>query len=151
MSGTVDEPLPSAEPGISNPELAEIDDDLTNKDPEKAASNTSLAAPVPNLPPDGGTQAWLVVLGGFCVVFASFGWINCTYYPQKSVRKRSQINTKTGIGVFQDFYQNHQLSDYSPSTVAWIPATESFFMFFCVCTVSPSLSAITCEEQFNPC
>jgi hypothetical protein len=28
-------------------------------------------------PPDGGLQAWLVVLGGFCTVFASFGWINC--------------------------------------------------------------------------
>lgn len=29
-------------------------------------------------PPDGGVQAWLAVLGGFCTVFASFGWINCT-------------------------------------------------------------------------
>ena len=28
-------------------------------------------------PPDGGLQAWLAVLGGFCAVFASFGWINC--------------------------------------------------------------------------
>lgn len=27
--------------------------------------------------PDGGLQAWLVVFGGFCLVFASFGWINC--------------------------------------------------------------------------
>ena len=30
-------------------------------------------------PPDGGREAWLVVVGGFCTVFASFGWINCTY------------------------------------------------------------------------
>jgi hypothetical protein len=27
--------------------------------------------------PDGGLEAWLVVAGGFCTVFASFGWINC--------------------------------------------------------------------------
>ena len=27
--------------------------------------------------PDGGWQAWLVVLGGFCCLFCSFGWINC--------------------------------------------------------------------------
>jgi hypothetical protein len=31
----------------------------------------------PGPPPDGGLAAWLVVLGGFCTVFASFGWINC--------------------------------------------------------------------------
>lgn len=26
--------------------------------------------------PDGGLQAWLCALGGFCVLFCSFGWIN---------------------------------------------------------------------------
>jgi hypothetical protein len=28
-------------------------------------------------PPDGGWDAWFVVAGGFCTIFASFGWINC--------------------------------------------------------------------------
>lgn len=32
-------------------------------------------------PPDGGFEAWLVVAGGFCTVFASFGWINCVKIP----------------------------------------------------------------------
>jgi len=27
--------------------------------------------------PDGGSTAWLCVLGGFCCMFASFGWISC--------------------------------------------------------------------------
>ena len=27
--------------------------------------------------PDGGLKAWLCVLGGFCTLFCSFGWINC--------------------------------------------------------------------------
>jgi len=27
--------------------------------------------------PDGGLEAWLVVLGGWCCLFCSFGWINC--------------------------------------------------------------------------
>jgi hypothetical protein len=31
----------------------------------------------PDPPPDGGFDAWLAVVGGFCIVFASFGWINC--------------------------------------------------------------------------
>ena len=61
--------------------------------------------------PDGGLKAWTVVLGGFCCLFVSFGWINC-------------------IGVFQTYYQEHQLSVYSPSTVAWIPALQTFMMFF---------------------
>ena len=34
-----------------------------------------------------------------------------------------------GIGVFQDYYQTHQLRHLSPSTVAWIPSLETFFMF----------------------
>lgn len=71
------------------------------------------AVPNPADFPDGGLQAWLVVLGGFCTIFASFGWINC-------------------IGIFQDYYETHQLSSYSSSTVAWIPSTESFMMFFWV-------------------
>lgn len=60
--------------------------------------------------PDGGLEAWLVVLGCWCGLFCSFGWINC-------------------IGVFQDYYQRNQLSAYSPSTVAWISSMETFCMF----------------------
>jgi hypothetical protein len=84
MSKIIDDSLPSTEPGTPNPELAETDRELANNDPEKAAPAASLAASVPSLAPDGGLQAWLAVLGGFCIVFSSFGWINCTYYPQKS-------------------------------------------------------------------
>jgi hypothetical protein len=31
----------------------------------------------PECIPDGGLQAWIVVLGGFCCMVCSFGWINC--------------------------------------------------------------------------
>ncbi|KAL1310958.1 hypothetical protein AAFC00_001179 [Neodothiora populina] len=60
--------------------------------------------------PDGGLEAWLVLVGGFCCLFCSFGWINC-------------------IGVFQEYYQTHQLRSYTSSTIAWIPSCEVFFMF----------------------
>lgn len=59
--------------------------------------------------PDGGAEAWLVILGGWCCLFVSFGWI-------------------TSIGVFQEYYQTHQLKEYSPSEVAWIPALQVFMM-----------------------
>ncbi|KAE9969561.1 hypothetical protein BLS_001601 [Venturia inaequalis] len=65
----------------------------------------------PSEPPDGGFQAWLAVAGGFCTIFASFGWINC-------------------IGIFQNYYQDNQLKSYSSSTISWIPSTESFMLFF---------------------
>jgi MFS family permease len=68
-------------------------------------------APLSSSPiPDGGHQAWLAVLGSWCCMFASFGWITC-------------------IGVFQDHYQRDQLSEYSASAIAWIPSTETFIMF----------------------
>jgi hypothetical protein len=46
-----------------------------------------LTGPNPDDFPDGGFQAWLVVVGGFCAVFCSFGWINCEH------RSRSQQST----------------------------------------------------------
>ena len=61
--------------------------------------------------PDGGSKAWLCVLGSFCIMFCSFGWVNC-------------------IGVFQAYYQTHLLAGYSSSTVSWIPSLQLFFMFF---------------------
>jgi MFS family permease len=61
--------------------------------------------------PDGGKNAYLCLLGGFCCLFCSFGWLNC-------------------LGVFQNYYQMNQLRDYSPSTIAWIPSIQIFVMFF---------------------
>lgn len=64
-----------------------------NQDPEKGfapenaeahppteksiAASPAPATPAIGPPPDGGLQAWLVVLGSFCGLFVSFGWINC--------------------------------------------------------------------------
>ena len=52
------------------------DSDVDQADLEKAEA----APPNPWDPrnnPDGGRQAWLCALGSFCVLFCSFGWINC--------------------------------------------------------------------------
>ncbi|KAH6657801.1 major facilitator superfamily transporter [Truncatella angustata] len=59
--------------------------------------------------PDGGIVAWLVVLGAWCTSFCSFGWIN-------------------SVGVFQEYYQGDLLSNYSASTISWIPSLQIFFM-----------------------
>ncbi|OAG40151.1 hypothetical protein AYO21_05629 [Fonsecaea monophora] len=64
----------------------------------------------PETPPDGGWQAWKVVLGAFVAFMCSFGWLQC-------------------IGIFQDYYQNDILRGMSPSTIAWIPSVQSFVMY----------------------
>ena len=64
--------------------------------------------------PDGGLAAWSAVFGGWCVLFTSFGWVDC-------------------IGIFQSQYQTDQLRDYTPSTIAWITSVE-------VCITIPALS-----------
>ncbi|KAI0012626.1 major facilitator superfamily domain-containing protein [Xylariaceae sp. FL0662B] len=87
---------------------------VKNENPENGNLHelpAEVPGPDPNAFPDGGFEAWFCIAGGFCTVFSSFGWVNC-------------------IGVFQDHYQANQLSSYSPSDVAWIPATESFVLFF---------------------
>lgn len=60
--------------------------------------------------PDGGMKAYFCLLGSFCAMFCSFGWLNC-------------------LGVFLSYYQMNQLRDYSASTVAWIPSVTIFVMF----------------------
>ncbi|CAK7225252.1 hypothetical protein SBRCBS47491_005824 [Sporothrix bragantina] len=59
--------------------------------------------------PDGGLAAWMVVLGTWCTSFCSFGWLN-------------------SIGVFQEYYENTLLKQYSPSTISWITSLQIFFM-----------------------
>lgn len=57
--------------------------------------------------PDGGLRAWLVVLGSFFLLFATFGF-------------------QASVGLFQLHLSLNQLSDSSQSRIAWIP---SMFIF----------------------
>ncbi|KAJ6781838.1 hypothetical protein PWT90_07553 [Aphanocladium album] len=69
------------------------------------------AGPSPSDFPDGGREAWMVLFGGWCALFCTFGLINC-------------------VGVFQAYYVSHTLSGYNPSTVSWITSTQVFMMNF---------------------
>jgi len=77
---------------------------------EEIAAPSSTPGPNPADFPDGGMEVWMVILGGWCCLFVSFGWI-------------------VAIGVFQDYYQGHQLSSYSASTISWIPSLQACSMF----------------------
>ncbi|KIV97128.1 hypothetical protein PV10_00916 [Exophiala mesophila] len=127
-----------SQPQEKDPNATRLDDDsqtstnstLRHIDDEEKASPTdqtsSPAEPVqippnkvpynpwadPSSFPDGGLRAWMTVAGCAACFFVSWGWINC-------------------IGLFQDYYHREQLSQYSESTIAWIPSLETFFMLFC--------------------
>ncbi|KAF4339769.1 major facilitator superfamily transporter [Fusarium beomiforme] len=71
--------------------------------------------------PDGGTAAWMVVLGAWCCSFCSPGWIN--------TQLTDLVVLPLGMGSFQEYYQREPLKDYSSSEIAWIPSLEIFFLF----------------------
>ena len=76
---------------------------------EKSSSEAEKAPTFPQGPqpfPEGGAKAWLTVAGSAACLFVSFGWVNC-------------------VGIFEEYYQTHQLSQYTPSEIAWIPALQS--------------------------
>jgi hypothetical protein len=55
--------------------------------------------------PEGGTKAYLAVVGAFTGMFVSFGWVNC-------------------IALFQAEYETNQLKYYTSSEVSWITSME---------------------------
>jgi hypothetical protein len=65
----------------SSPLPASEDEPQTQPDSATEKESIQEAGPVTDFgpPPDGGLEAWAVVAGGFCAVFASFGWINCEF------------------------------------------------------------------------
>ena len=72
--------------------------------------------------PEGGLRAWLVVLGSFSGMTASFGIMNT-------------------VGTFQAYLSTHQLASYSPSSVGWIFGLYVFLSFFCGVQIGPIFDA----------
>ncbi|KAF2259804.1 MFS monocarboxylate transporter-like protein [Lojkania enalia] len=68
--------------------------------------------------PEGGLQAWLVVLGSFSGTVVAFGMMNT-------------------IGIFHQYISEHQLKDYNESTIGWIFGVYVFLSFFCGIQIGP--------------
>ncbi|KAH8693813.1 putative MFS monocarboxylate transporter [Talaromyces proteolyticus] len=75
-----------------------------------------------NTYPEGGLQAWLVVLGSFLGLFGSLGLINT-------------------IGTFQTYISTHQLQNYSEGAVGWIFGVYACLTFFCGVQIGPIFDA----------
>lgn len=75
--------------------------------------------------PEGGSKAWTVLFGTWCVLFCTFGLGN-------------------SIGVFQTYYVNNALPQYSSSTISWITSFMQWVLNFLPIIVgSPSYLAST--------
>ena len=72
--------------------------------------------------PEGGLRAWLVVLGSFSGMTASFGILN-------------------SAGTFQAYLSTHQLAHESPSAVGWIFSLYACLTFFCGVQIGPGFDA----------
>lgn len=72
--------------------------------------------------PEGGLQAWLVVLGSFCGMLACYGYMN-------------------SISTYNTYLSTHQLEQYSASSIAWIFSTYIFLTFLCGIFIGPIFDA----------
>ncbi|RFN49918.1 putative transporter mch4 [Fusarium flagelliforme] len=59
----------------------------------------------PGWPIDGGHRAWLSTFGAWWAMFITFGWVN-------------------SLGVFQSYYEQNLLQQYSSSKIAWIASVQ---------------------------
>lgn len=100
---------------MSQPELEKTQDvEAKGDDHDDVASDASpQTTPPPEgaLPPEGGLQGWLCVLGGFLALNSTFGFL-------------------TAVGVFQTYYQANTLSQYTASDISWIFAVQLSLMWF---------------------
>lgn len=71
------------------------------------SDNNGAAGPVTS---EGGTQAWLTVVGSSLVYFATFGFIN-------------------SFGFFQNYYQSYLLQTYPPAVIALIGTVQIALMY----------------------
>ncbi|GAA5894922.1 MCT family MFS transporter [Sporobolomyces salmoneus] len=68
--------------------------------------------------PDGGLRAWLNVLGGFLVLFASFGYTN-------------------SWGVYQAYYRQTIYRNHSDSEIAWVGSVQLCLFFLLALVAGP--------------
>lgn len=84
--------------------------------PERVASRMSGSSALTF--PEGGLAGWLAVAGSFCAMLSVFGLINSS-------------------AVFESYFSQHQLQDYSSSQIGWIFSLYLFVVFFVGIQVGP--------------
>jgi hypothetical protein len=100
----------------------------------------------PDIYPEGGATAWLVVLGAWCAMVSSSTLLLFTTMLMYNLQVPSMglLNT---VGVLQAWVSVHQLHGYSESNIGWIFSAYAFFLYIGGAQVgehfSPNFSIIT--------
>jgi len=68
--------------------------------------------------PEGGPRAWFVIFGSFSIICGTFGLIS-------------------SVGLFQAYWQAHQLSSYTIRDIGWISAVNVFLNLFLGVQIGP--------------
>lgn len=117
--------------------VSHIPDDERETFADEKGSSPHVEKPSPSLPiavdpapvdtevtyPEGGRDAWLVVLGAWCGLTASLGIYNTS-------------------GVFEVVISKVILPEESPSTLGWIFSIYAFVNWFCGVQVGPTFDAM---------
>lgn len=78
--------------------------------------------------PEGGTRAWLVVLGAWCAMAPAMGFLNT-------------------LAILQAWISEHELPEYSDSKLGWIFSCYSFFLYFCGAQIGSDVSLQVLRAQ----
>lgn len=79
-------------------------------------------------PPDGGLEAWSVVMGAWFVLFVQFGI--STYSSSEDVHILISYVKVTSFGQFEEYYGSHQLSHLPKQKISWCGSLSTFCVFF---------------------
>ena len=79
--------------------------------------------------PEGGLEAWLVVLGAWCAMVPTTGMINT-------------------FGVLQARVAQHELASYSEPSVGWIFSIHAFIVYFAGAQAGTFVVQIIRHDEF---
>ncbi|KAK7203972.1 major facilitator superfamily domain-containing protein [Myxozyma melibiosi] len=103
-------------------EIEEDDEEVNTLPPQygyqSPDSDEYILSPHELYRPDRGWRAWLCVLGGFFGTMSTFGFVNV-------------------MGVFEQYYKETLLKDYSTSQISWISSIQTFIMTFGALVIGP--------------
>lgn len=88
--------------------MAKSPNHYPNRETSTTGGQDALALQTPGPPPDGGLQAWTMVLMGHIIIFNTWGYIN-------------------SFGVFQVYYSEHL--NRPTSDISWIGSVQIFLCF----------------------
>ncbi|GAA5830646.1 hypothetical protein JCM11251_002548 [Rhodosporidiobolus azoricus] len=90
-----------------------------DQDLERSAANSTIGSEtfVAGVP-DGGTRAWMNVLGGWLIMFASFGYVNA-------------------FGVFQSYYKLAVFPEKTAEDISWIGSIQLCLFFLMSLVAGP--------------